>query len=267
MNEDIISEALDYALSNYLKYKDYPESAEYNSFFVVVIRLLCIIYGEQEIITPFITKNSQQFEINLSKYGYELDKIIDFKQQLDVAYNLLTIQKENPYFTNIQKVLIDMLMIRKEKENIDEEIKSFYDLLYTPENKNPLQLSELFLNTTDEWEIDKYFKNEVVKHQKIDVDKPKIFLNPKAYEYYGLSMEQVQDMSSDYLDLINHQIYLHFGIKENAINKEYLLEKALEKENTKHLTSGKGYVDVLLILSIVGTIGMIITVATMMLVR
>lgn len=265
MNRVIISEAFDYAISNYINYRQKKESLEYNSFFVVVIRLLCIIYDEPSIIRPYIDKNAQQLEMNLCRYGYDIDKVIDFKQQLDIAYNLSLIQKSNPYFLNIQKILVDMLMKRKDKENIDEKIKQFYDLMYTPENKNPLQLSELFLNATDEWEIDKYFKQELIKHQKVEVDKPKIILNPEAYAYYGLTMEQVNDMSGDYLDLINHQIYLHFKIKENAINKEYLLEKALEREKRKNITTKKGYVDILLMLSIIGTISMIVVVVTVFL--
>ncbi len=267
MNQVIISEAFDYAISNYIKYRQNKESLEYNSFFVVVIRLLCVIYDEKNIIDPYINKDSQQLELNLCKYGYDIDKVIDFKQQFDIAYNLSLIQKSNPYFLNIQKILVDMLMKRKEKENVDERIKQFYDLMYTPENKNPLQLSELFLNAKDEWEIDKYFKQELIKHQKIEVDKPKIILNPEAYAYYGLSMERVNDMSGDYLDLINHQIYLHFGIKENAINKDYLLEKALEKASSQKLTSGNGYVDILLMLSIIGTISMIAVVITVFLIN
>ena len=51
-----------------------------------------------------------------------------------------------------------------------------------------------------------------------------------------------------------------FKIRENAINKEYLLEKAIEaieRENNK-ITSGNGYVDILLVMSVICTIVMIV---------
>ena len=66
------------------------------------------------------------------------------------------------------------------------------------------------------------------------------------------------------MERINHQVFDYFKIRENAINKEYLLEKAieaLERENNK-VTSGNGYVDILLVMSIICTIVMIVGILT-----
>jgi hypothetical protein len=66
--------------------------------------------------------------------------------------------------------------------------------------------------------------------------------------------------------VINNQIYLHFGIKESTINKEYLLEKEIEKikKGREKITSGNGYVDILLVMGIICTIVMLVTIATLL---
>ena len=73
-------------------------------------------------------------------------------------------------------------------------------------------------------------------------------------------MDDLNQMDSNELDRVNHQVYDYFKIRENAINKEYLLEKAIEaieRENNK-ITSGNGYVDILLVMSVICTIVMIV---------
>ena len=75
-------------------------------------------------------------------------------------------------------------------------------------------------------------------------------------------MDNIDTMSSEELDKVNHQVYDYFKIRENAINKEYLLEKAIdayEKEKNK-VTSGNGYVDILLVMSVICTTVMLISV-------
>ena len=77
-------------------------------------------------------------------------------------------------------------------------------------------------------------------------------------------MDDLNKMDNNELERVNHQIYDYFKIRENAINKEYLLEKAieaLERENNK-ITSGNGYVDILLVMSIICTIIMVVGIIT-----
>ena len=265
VDDVVISPVFDMGIQTYLDYRFKPESPEFNSFFVVVIRLLCIIYGESCIIIPYQSKVSNDLDINLVKYGFEMDKIIDFKEQLSKSYSSYQEKKVILYFENIQKILIDMLMKKKDLENISmDKITSFYDLLYTPRNKNSIQLSDLFINAVDRWEIDKYFREELTKHQRYNTPKKKRILNPDVYDIFGITMEQVNDMTAEYLEFINHQIFLSFGISDYAINKEYILEKRLEefKRNNK-ITSGNGYVDILLVLSVVLTIGLMISIMVM----
>ena len=75
---------------------------------------------------------------------------------------------------------------------------------------------------------------------------------------------QINNMDANEIDRVNHQVYDYFKIRENAINKEYLLDKAIEaieREKNK-VTSGNGYVDILLIMSIICTVIMVVGIIT-----
>ena len=66
------------------------------------------------------------------------------------------------------------------------------------------------------------------------------------------------------IDNLNKQIYKSFDISENAINKEYLLKekvKEFTRENNA-VTTGNGYVDILLIMSIIITVVMVVVIFT-----
>ena len=99
---------------------------------------------------------------------------------------------------------------------------------------------------------------------KVVVPREKHYLNVKAYELLNYSMDQINNMDANEIDRVNHQVYDYFKIRENAINKEYLLDKAIEaieREKNK-VTSGNGYVDILLIMSIICTVIMVVGIIT-----
>ena len=75
-----INEAFDKAVNDYLISRDKTEGVLYNSFLVVVIRLLINIYGELDIINPFRVKNELAFDSNLTKYGASKEDIVNLKK-------------------------------------------------------------------------------------------------------------------------------------------------------------------------------------------
>lgn len=103
---------------------------------------------------------------------------------------------------------------------------------------------------------------------KIILPKEKHLLNALAYEMINYNYDYVKNLDSSEIDKINSQVYDYFKIRENAINKEYLLEKEIErivKENNK-VTSGNGYVDILLVLSVICTVLMLLGIVLFILV-
>ena len=75
-----VNEAFSEAINDYLSSKNKPEGVKYNSFAVVVIRLLMIIYDELDILNPYYLNNEQSLNDNLEKYGYSYTKICEFKK-------------------------------------------------------------------------------------------------------------------------------------------------------------------------------------------
>ena len=266
-----INEAFTKAINDYLKSVEQPKSVVYNSFLVVVIRLLIIMYSELDIVNPMVINDEDLLKNNLAKYGYSKNNLDIFFSDLQVYYELekdnenKTIKVKNPYFITVQKELIDMLIAKKLNFHLKEkEVQDFYSLLYTPYSKNPLQVSYNFLIADDVLEIDNYFKKQMKENVKVVVPREKHYLNVKAYELLNYSMDQINNMDANEIDRVNHQVYDYFKIRENAINKEYLLDKAIEaieREKNK-VTSGNGYVDILLIMSIICTVIMVVGIIT-----
>ncbi len=271
MERVFINEAFTKAINDYLSSVENPKGVVYNSFLVIVIRLLIVLYSELDIVNPMVINDEELLKNNLAKYGYSKNDLEMFLSDLQVYYDIekenenKMIKIQNPYFITIQKELIDMLIAKKLNFHLKEkEVQDFYDLLYTPYSKNPLQVSYNFLMTDNVLEIDNYFRKQMKENVKMVVPREKHLLNVKAYELLNYSMDQINSMDANEIDRVNHQVYDYFKIRENAINKEYLLDKAIEaieREKNK-VTSGNGYVDILLVMSIICTVIMVVGIIT-----
>ena len=269
MNSLFINEALTKAITDYQNSYTNQQGVMYNSFLVVVIRLLISIYSELDIINPLSMSNEELFKNNLTKYGYNKNRVNLFLENLKNYYRVEVYNAhnetkiKNDYFIIVQKDLIDMFMAKKTNYQVTkEDIQSFYDLLYTPNSPNPLRVSFNFLMANNALEVDNYFKTQLENSGRKLIPKEKHYLNIKAYELLNYSMDDIRGMDSKGVDRVNSQVYDYFKIRENAINKEYLIDKAidaLERKNSK-VTSGNGYVDILLVLSIIATVGMLVSI-------
>ena len=237
--------------------------------------MLVAIYSELDIINPKIIDDEDLLKENLAKFGYDKSDVLVFLSNIQLFWDFENendkrkVKKKNPYFILIQKELVDMLIKKKLNFYLTEaEVREFYDLLYTPYSKNPLRVSYNFLQASDVMEVDKYFKVQMKNNVKVILPKEKHLLNAKAYEILNYSFDNVKNLESSEVDKINSQVYDYFKIRENAINKEYLLEKAIEaieRENNK-VTSGNGYVDILLVLSVICTVLMLLGIVLFILV-
>ena len=267
MNKVFINESFTEAINNYLAHKDDQKGIVYNSFLVVCIRMLVIIYNETDILNPYTSNNAEILKSNLTKFGYSLAKVEEFFTLLDEYKKIeeqnknLSIKIENPYFIDIQKRLVDMVMTKKINFHISEaDLRDFYNLLYTPDNKEPLMISYNYLTAKDKInEVKKYFLEQLKLSEPIEEEATKNYLNNRSYEIMGYKMEDIKKLTADQLEKMNHQVYDFFKIRENAINKEYLLEKAIEEhDNPKtELTTGNGYVDILLVMGAICTLIMV----------
>lgn len=252
-------------ISRYLASKNMPNGVEYNSFFVVIIRMLIQIYDELDVLAPYNTGNEELLNSNLSKYGFEYEKLIGFKTSL----NRYSLNPNNEDYVAIEKYLIDMLAKKKIAINLaEDQINEFRKIVSSPEAENPLIISDNFLMTNNPNEIIEYFDKTMQESHKPVIAKAKELLNMGAYEVLDYTLDDINAMTSDEVDEINKKVYAHFNIKETAMNKKYLLDKAVYDLNhpIPAYSTGNGFVDILFFLSILATIVLVIAVITMFLV-
>lgn len=271
MKSFFINEAFDKAINDYLISKDKPEGVLYNSFLVVIIRLLINIYGELDITNPYRIKDELAFNTNLSKYGAKEDIINKLKSLLENYYliekkNLQLIKRENnPYFVDVQKCVIDLYNLKRTTYGVTEsESRGFFDLLYTPGTSNALRLSYNYLIADDVYEVAEYYK--VSMEQKIEEEETpkKNLLGFDVYKLFNVSIADLSKMNTDEVDNLNKEIYKSFDISENAINKDYLLAEKVRriKMQQNPITTGNGYVDILLVMSVIITTLMVVVIFT-----
>lgn len=266
MKSFFINEAFDKAINDYITYKDKTDGVLYNSFLVVVIRMLINIYGELDIINPFIIKDENAFNNNLMKYGATKDNIYILMSLIQNFYevelrNIRQVHKEkNPYFIEVQKAIIDLFDLKALSVGINNcNSREFFDLLYTPGTSNALRLSYNFLNADNIYEIAEYYKKVLENNPKEEIKEKKELLGFDVYKIFNLSISDISKMNEDEVNRLNSEIYKSFDISESAINKEFLLEEKIKEINMKNnlVTTGNGYVDILIIMSVVITVIMV----------
>ena len=174
MDKVFINNSFTKAIDDYLKSSDNVQGVMYNSFLVVVIRMLVAIYSELDIINPKIIDDEDLLKENLAKFGYDKSDVLVFLSNIQLFWDFENendkrkVKKKNPYFILIQKELVDMLIKKKLNFYLTEaEVREFYDLLYTPYSKNPLRVSYNFLQASDVMEVDKYFKVQMKNNVKV----------------------------------------------------------------------------------------------------
>ena len=80
--EYFVNIAFDKSIKKYLALESNKDSVDYNTFPVVVIRILALIYGKLDILNPYYLKNNIAFMNNLGKYGVSKSKLALFKDDL-----------------------------------------------------------------------------------------------------------------------------------------------------------------------------------------
>ena len=269
MKSFFINEAFDKAINDYMISKDKPEGVLYNSFLVVVIRMLINIYGELDILNPKLINNETAFDNNLIKYGASKDNINELKTLLNDYYTLelrnlkLITRENNTAFIDIQKLIIDLFNIKRINYGVtDAESKCFFDLLYSPGTSNALRLSYNYLVAEDVYEVAEYYKHVMQEYEENLENPKKNLLGFDVYKLFNVSIADLSKMNNNDILNLNKEIYKSLDISETAINKDYLLEEKIRqiKQQNNPITTGNGYVDILLVMSVIITTIMVVVI-------
>ena len=254
-----INEAIHKAISDYLKFRNYPSRGEFQSFLVMVVRTLTLIYGELDIENPFRTNSERGFDINLKKFGLSDEMLKDFKNQMQIYFqneNNILVSKDA--FIVLQKILIEMFMLRKSQVTVtSEETTKFKELLYTRNDSIPSKVYFYNKYTPNSDEIIQYFNSKLFEsqHQFVFTEYKDIALSAEAYQLAGFNAVEVMNMKEEEILNINNKVYHFFRSKDTDLNKRNRLQDAISyyKKYGNTITTGNGYVDFLLLLSFIAT--------------
>jgi hypothetical protein len=254
-----INAAITEAIKKYLTSKEAKDGEEYSSFLVIVIRALILIYGELDIINPFRTNNESGlggFDSNLKKYGLTSTSLQEFKDLMQQFY--ASEFSDSLAFKKVQKNLIEMFILKyKYAKTNDDEIVQFRNLLYFADDSNSTKLELYQKLTPDSNEIINYFDSRLYeeKHNFNFTEYRDIVLNQEAYQLAGYDIVEIMHMSDKEIANINNKVYHFFRIKDTDLNKNKRLESAISyyKKYGNAITSGNGYVDLLLLMGVVAT--------------
>lgn len=266
MGENIfINQAFTDAINLYLSNKQTPENPVFSSFPVVVIRSLIVIYGELDIINPYRTNNEDRmggFNANLTKFGFAKADLQKFKEEFQ-KYMIERQKSQNvdQHIIELEKKLIDMFCARRKALSMNEqEIENFQKLLCIPSNPNALIKQELINNPNNMKKIEQYYHNKTfeILHNFQLLPYKQNTLIPEAYTALGYTLDAIAQMDEQTLEKLNNQIYNFYKIDPNDPEKSKRLKEAVTyyKQYGNSLTSGNGYVDMLLLLSIIATVMM-----------
>lgn len=263
-DESFVNIAIDNAIKSYLISMNDKDSILYNSFYVVVIRILVLIYGESSVLDSYNTKNSVLLMNNLGKYGMNPLDVGLFKEEFLNFFNFeeenkkRKIKLKNPYFKVVLRYLIDMFALKRKNVNVTYlEEEKFLDLIYTTHTKNPYRISYNYLMSDDIMDSEKYYYSKI---NEIDVTRDLSAtiadnLNLKALEYVGVNLSNLKNMSNSEAQEAQMNAYNYFDIDATSLNRDKELEEQINSLSpfNKKITTGNGYVDILLLMSVIAT--------------
>lgn len=240
-----VNESINNAINDYFKYKDKPTSLEFNTFSVVVARIIVFLYGELDISNCFKTMNEHGmggFNMNICKFGYKEEELSEFKNNFQRYYevekenNKQAIKKKNIYFDLVQKNLIDMFFYKKAMMNLSEsDTKEFYDLLFTANSSDLYKQSYALLMSEDANEVDYYFNLKLFRlENKYSFVLHKMnLLDMKVYNFFGIENDVVNSFSQKQINSVNEQMFSYFGIEEDDTSKIDKLVTAISNTRKK----------------------------------
>ncbi|MCI8575399.1 MAG: hypothetical protein HFI09_02910 [Bacilli bacterium] len=257
-----INQAFTNAINLYLENKQSSESTTFSTFPVTVIRTLIFIYGELDIINPFRTNNEDRmggFDSNITKFGFSKRSLTDFKDSFQKCFETNIIP--NVYFLKVEKYLIDMFFYRKKAMgSTEEQISSFQTFLYLSTNQNESMKKEAAKYINSFQELDLYFNSKKFEsnHNFVLLPYKENTLLPEAYTTLGYTLEMIAQLDDKTLSQLNNKILNFFKIDSNESEKNERLKEAISyyKRYGNSITTGNGYVDMLLLLSVIATVMM-----------
>ncbi len=248
MNNIFINDSIDAGISNYLLIKQGMDYDKAHIFETYIIRCLCKIYGDINILNPYRINNVNSFKANLIMYGLSEKEMNEFISLMGDYSKWLNSEKnvgKTDITSKIEIVLINMIIYRNKIIKFTDNEIEFFDKYFDPKNNNFATLHNLITKDINivpmYWSRKKVLLNNNIKFKRIRND----LLSSSVYDKYGIDKDDMSRMSEEKVRNINNRI----------LESEKDTEKRSKKFIPKNLiiTSGNGFVDTLMLLSIMTT--------------
>ena len=247
-----VNESITNGIKNYLAKKNGTLYDISHVFEYEIINLLIKLYGEINIINPYIVNNETSFKSNLMLYGAKEEEITKLIDLLNTYNKWLssTSREKNSIIEEIFTILIKLVTYKALETNMDNGEMAYFKSFFALKDNKIRQIVEMSSNNKS---IFKDLFAKVYKETKEEKEKPEPYLSEERYEKYGLSMEEVLKVPEHEIERLNNLI----EVKEE--------EEKVPKPSPLRLilSSGNGFIDALVLFSIMCTeimIGIIVTV-------
>ena len=248
MNNIFINDSISSGISNYLLIKQEKDYDKAHIFEVYIIRCLCKIYGDINILNPYRINNENSFKSNLIMYGLsvkEMEEFINLMNEYSIWLNSEKKVGKTDLTSKIEIILINMIVERNKVIKFTKKEIEFFDKYFDPKNNNFSNLHNLITKDINivpiYWNRKKSLLNSNVKFKLIRHD----LLSSSTYDKYGIDKDDISKMSEEKVRNINNRI-LESEKETNKRNKKFIPKNVI-------ITSGNGFVDTLMLLSIMTT--------------
>lgn len=248
-----INPAIEYGIRSYIAKKNGEPYKRFYVFEMNVIKALTIIYGEKSILLPYKIDNEKAFECNLLIYDLKENDMKKFIHYMNDYYefmkNFKSEAKATGLVTEIEKLLLEMINKRSTRREFSKEELQEFDKIFNPIEGDLKKLKNLVSSDMGlivrAWQDNKY---ELTNTQLRMIAINPNLLNREQYAKFGFDIRTVATLSEEEINKINATIWN----EENRIY-EPLTHKVFKRKKKIVLTTGNGFVDKLMIVSIVAT--------------
>ena len=233
---------------NYINYIEGQEINKVHVFEFSVVKVLVSIYGEINIINPFKLGKEESFKKNLLLYGLkepEMEMFIKYMGDYDKWLNTSHDKPQTNLPIMIENIMVNMVLFKSDFQKISSEEIKVYDNFFDPHEGDITKMQDLII--VDKTKIPSHWRRkrgQLERNITLEPIKPEL-LSPEIYERYGLSINKVKQLSNLKIKEINDTI------EEEEANEGGSKPKFGPK--TLVLSSGSGFVDTIVLLSIMST--------------